>query len=257
MFAADKLLTPFLSPLGAVLVFMLAVAVLLLFGRRRTAFALLAASIVGLYAASTPFAAGALSGELERQYPPQTMAATPNADVIIVLGGATGPALPPRQDPDLNERADRLMHAADLYKAGKARFILASGGNWRHPTLQHSEADDMRDVLMRFGVPGSAILMENDSLDTGENARFSARLMEQQHFATALLVTSGVHMPRAMAAFRGAGVAVTASSTDIVDAGSVDWLVLDWLPSPLALVHTSEALREMAGYAYYRIRGWA
>jgi uncharacterized SAM-binding protein YcdF (DUF218 family) len=257
MFAFDKYVTPFLTPLGMSLVLLVLGLVLLAFGRRRWAGAVLLATLLGLYAASTPFVAGWLSGLLERQYPPVAMADTPDADVIVVLGGATGPALAPRQDPDLNEHADRLMHAADLYKAGKAKLVLASGGNWRHPSLNLSEATDMRDVLMRFGVPADAILMEKSSLDTGQNADFSARLMREHHLATALLVTSGIHMPRAMAAFRRAGVPVTASATDIVDAGTVDWLVLDWLPSPMALVHTGDALHELVGMLYYRLRGWA
>jgi uncharacterized SAM-binding protein YcdF (DUF218 family) len=257
MFAADKYLTPFLNPLGLALILGLVALLLAGLGRRRSGLTLLLLVLLGLYAASTPFASGWLSGQLERQYPPVAMADTPDADVIVLLGGATGAALPPRIDPDLNEHADRLMHAADLYKAGKAKFIIASGGNWRHPTVDHPEAEDMRDVLMRFGVPGGAILMETSSRDTNENAAFSAALMAQQHFSTALLVTSGVHMPRSMAVFRRAGVNVTASATDIVDAGSVDWLPLDWLPEPLALVHSSEALRELLGSLYYKLRGWA
>lgn len=256
MFAFDKYISPFLTPLGAALVLATLVALLMLLRRRRTGLALLIVTIIGLYAASTPFVAGWLAGLLEHQYPPRAMADTPPADVIVVLGSATGPAIPPRQDPDLNEHADRLMHAADLYKAGKAKFVLVSGGNWRHPSLHHSEADDMRDVLMRFGVPSSSILVEANSLDTGQNADFSEQLMQQQHLTTALLVTSGVHMPRAMASFRRAGVVVTASATDIIDAGSVDWLVLDWMPSPEALVHTGKAIHELAGMLYYRLRGW-
>ncbi|MDR3473660.1 MAG: YdcF family protein [Devosia sp.] len=257
MFAFDKYVTPFLTPLGLCLLLIAAALLLLALGRRGWAGAVLLVTLLGLYAASTPFVAGWLSGALEHQYPPQAIEATPTADAIVVLGGATGPALPPRQEPDLNEHADRLMHAADLYKAGKAPKIIASGGNWRHPSRQRSEAEDMRDVLMRFGVPSEAILMEGKSLDTGQNADFTAQLMQQDHLTTALLVTSGIHMPRAMAAFRRAGVSVTASATDIVDAGSIDWLPLDWLPSPMALVHTGDALHELVGMLYYSLRGWA
>ena len=257
MFAVDKILTPFLNPLGAGLLLLLVVVMLLFGGRRRSAVVLLLVTIAGLYAASTPFFAGWLSGRLERQYPPVAMAETPDADVIVVLGGTTGPAVPPRLDPDLNSHADRLMHAADLYKAGKSKLILVSGGDWRHPSLGRSEATDMRDVLMRFGVPSSAILLETRSLDTRQNAEFSAQMMQQQHLTTALLVTSGIHMPRSMAVFRRTGVAATASATDIVDVGTVDWAILDWLPSTKALDHSGEALREMVGYLYYRLRGWA
>lgn len=257
MFAFDKLLTPFLTPLGVALVLGLFVLLLMLFGRRKLAAMLLFVSLGGLYFSSTPFVAEQLSGLLEHQYSPQAMAITPNADVIILLGGATDPALPPRQDPELNSRADRLMHAADLYKAGKAKWIIASGGSWLYPSLQRSEAADMKDILMRFGVPDAAILTEAESEDTGQNASLSAALMQQRKLTTALLVTSGIHMPRAMAVFTHAGITATASSTDIVDVISPDWPALSWLPSPLALVATGDALHELAGMLYYRLRGWA
>ena len=257
MFAFDKYLTPFLTPLGSALLLVALVLLLMLIGRQRLAFVLLAIMFLGLYLASTPFVSTRLSGVLELQYPPLAMAAMPTADAIIVLGGATDPALPPRQAPDLKDSADRLMLGADLYKAGKASLIIASGGSWLYPSLNRPEAADMRDGMMRFGVPGEAILMEDKSEDTGQNAALSAALMQQKGLKTALLVTSGIHMPRAMATFRRAGVAVTAASTDIIDVESPDWAILRWLPSPTALVHTGEALHELAGLLYYRLRGWA
>jgi uncharacterized SAM-binding protein YcdF (DUF218 family) len=257
VFVFDKYLSPFLTPLGAALVLAVLVLFLLGFGRHRSAFVLLLLAVAGLYIASTPFVATSLSGLLERQFPPVALASSPGADVIVLLGGATDAALPPRQAPELNEHADRIMHAADLYKAGKARLILVSGGSWLYPSLARSEAADMRDVLMRFGVPESAILMEDKSEDTGQNATFTEALMREHNLTTALLVTSGIHMPRAMATFHRAGLNVTASATDIVDAPSPDWPALSWLPSPSALVHTGEALHELAGQIYYRLRGWA
>ena len=257
MFAFDKYLSPFLTPIGGGLVLAVIALILLLAGRRRSSALLLALTIFGLYVTSTPFLAGWLSGVLERQYPPLAMSATPIADVIIALGGATEPAVPPRQDPELNSHGDRLMHAADLYKAGKAKSHPRLRRQLAPPLFDHAEADDMREVLMRFGVPSDAILMEGKSLDTNQNAEFSAAVMRDHNLKSALLVTSGIHMPRAMATFRQAGVDVTASATDIVDAGSVDWLVLDWMPSPMAMVHTGDALHELAGFLYYRLRGRA
>lgn len=257
MFAFDKLLSPFLTPLGMALALGLMALLLLVFGRRWPAVLLLVLALGGLYLSSTPVVASWLSGLLEQQYPPQAMAATPAADVILLLGGVTDPALPPRQDPELNGHANRIMHAADLYKAGKAKWIIASGGSWLYPSLQRPEALDMKDVLMRFGVPADAILIETESEDTGQNASLSAALMKQHNLTTALLVTSGIHMPRAMSAFRRAGISVTASTTDIVAAASPDWPALNWLPSPMALVHTGEAMHELAGILYYGLRGWS
>lgn len=256
MFLLDKILTPFLNSLSAALVLMVLAIVLLLLRRTRPALGVLLVATAGLYLGATPAVSRWLAGWLEQQYPPPAMASTPAADVIIVLGGSTGPALPPRQAPELNEHADRLMHAADLYKAGKAPVVLVSGGNWLDPSVGSAEANDMADVLGRFGVPVSAMLLETASVDTRQNAVLSVDLMRQRHFRTALLVTSAVHMPRAMAAFRQAGIDPIASETDFVSVSSGDWPVLDWLPSAGALGDSEMALREIAGFIYYRVRGW-
>jgi uncharacterized SAM-binding protein YcdF (DUF218 family) len=256
MFVLDKLVSPFLSPLGAALVLILLAFLLMLLQRRRSAAVVLAVVLVGLYGVSTPRVADLLAGSLEAAYPPRPLDDTPTADVIVVLGGATAPALPPRQAPELNQHADRLMHAADLYKAGKAPVILASGGNWLFPSLGGSEAQDMREILARFGVPAAAVVLEAGSDDTAGNARLTAAAMADHGWRTALLVPSGDHMPRAVAAFRRAGLSVIPSATDIVDAPSPDWPELAYLPSAQALLDASEALHELLGLVYYRMRGW-
>lgn len=256
MFGLDKLLSPFLTPLGGSLVLLALTLALLALRRVRAATGLLLVVLVGLYAASTPFVADHLSGVLERQYPPRPIASVPSADVIVLLGGAVDPMLPPRQAPDLNEHADRIMLAADLYRAGKAQVIIASGGNWRYPSLSETEASGMRDVLVRFGVPLAAVVLEDGAADTAGNARLSGAVMAQHGWHTALLVTSALHMPRALATFRRAGLDVIPVTTDVNDAPSPDWPVLALLPKPAALVHTGDAVHELIGMAYYRLRGW-
>ena len=93
-------------------------------------------------------------GALEAQYPAVSVEASPSADIAIVLGGATrGPAAP-RPGPDLGEAADRVLFAADLYKAGKVKYLLVSGDN-RRP--DYDEPTAMRAGLIARGVPEKAI----------------------------------------------------------------------------------------------------
>jgi uncharacterized SAM-binding protein YcdF (DUF218 family) len=257
MFVVDKLLSPFLSPLGLVLLLIALGWLLVAFGRRRSGLLAVAIACIGLYAASTDFVAQRLSGLLERQYPPMPVTSLPSADVIILLGGMTEPALPPRQAPDLNQHADRAVLAADLYKAGKAPLIIATGGNWPYGPGVESEAADMAAILTRLGVPQSAILLEDQALDTAGNAAYSARIMAAHHLATALLVTSGIHMPRAVAAFRTAGISVTPAVADIVDVRTLRFAFRYFQPRPEALTETSEALHELIGMLYYRLSGRA
>ena len=76
-----------------------------------------------------------------------------------------------------------VMKAADLYHAGFAPSILCSGS---HPIGQEhfalypefqSEADYMAHLLLEQNVPEHAILREDRSTYTWENAMFSAKLL--------------------------------------------------------------------------------
>ena len=52
----------------------------------------------------------------------------PQADAIVVLGGVTGPAVPPQPTIHLWDGADRLTYGAELYRAHKAPLVVLSGG---------------------------------------------------------------------------------------------------------------------------------
>jgi cyclophilin family peptidyl-prolyl cis-trans isomerase len=70
------------------------------------------------------------------------------------------------------------------------------------------EADAMREELVRAGVPADAIVRERCSLSTRENARFTAALLRRRGMRRVTVVTCDWHLPRALAAFRRAGLEV-------------------------------------------------
>jgi uncharacterized SAM-binding protein YcdF (DUF218 family) len=120
------------------------------------------------------------------------------ADCLVILGAHVNPGGVPSLT--LAERTD---HAARLWKQGRAPYILCSGGLGDHAL---SEAQVMRRRLRKCGVPASAIVMEDRSHSTAENARYSARLMRRRGWRRALLVTDTWHEFRALRLFRGYGV---------------------------------------------------
>jgi uncharacterized SAM-binding protein YcdF (DUF218 family) len=91
------------------------------------------------------------------------------ADVIIVLGGSL----------------DRVPYAAKLYKLSFAPKVLLSG----------SGRYMMRQALSQ-GIPESSILLENRSLSTFENAKYSLKIMQDQGYKSAIIVTSPYHTRR-------------------------------------------------------------
>jgi uncharacterized SAM-binding protein YcdF (DUF218 family) len=222
----------------------------------RYAAATLVAALLLLWTCSTPrFAAWAL-GTLERQYPARAISEIPEADVAIVLGGAIEQPFPPRVVAELSSASNRILYAARLYRAGKVKRVLVSGGNLPWQKGIKPEAEFIRELLMEWGVPSSAIEVGTGSRNTFENALEVKEIWSRSRFNSALLVTSAAHMPRAMAVFRGAGLPVIASTTDVRIVELSSAILLDWLPSAGGLATTTEAMKEWIGYWAYRTRGY-
>lgn len=249
-----KLLPVFVYPLSvAIGLFLLAS---LLAARPRAAMVCRAVAIVGLWTASTaPVGEWAL-GTLEKQHPPRPIAELPQADVAIVLGGVVGGAIPPRVTSELFASGDRVLHAARIFRAGKVKRILVTGGNLPWHASSPPESTLMRDLLIEWGVPAAAIEIAGQSRNTYENALEIVALRERQPFASALLVTSAAHMPRAIATFQKAGVPVTPATTDVEVTNAGLWTPLRWLPDAGALDTTTRAIKEWIGFAAYRVRGY-
>lgn len=164
---------------------------------------------------------------------------------IVLLGGATAPAKPPhRPHPDLGDAADRIWHAARLYKEGLAPKIIVSGG--RSPGLEsradiQTEAQSMAMLLNDLGIPSAALILEEEARSTRENARFTKTLVGRDRVA---LVTSAFHMARSMANFEKENVTADAYPTDFHVAPETKPVWARLLPSGSALAESETALKE-------------
>jgi uncharacterized SAM-binding protein YcdF (DUF218 family) len=255
-FAAVKLLSLLLYPLGQVFALTLLAALLRLFGRARMALAVLVAGLGWLYVCSTSQFADALMGYLEEGYGSRPMAVVQPADAIVLLGGAMRGHTHLGSLGDLNQQADRLVHAVALYRAGKAPVIVVSGGA---PFGDRSEAEQIQDILIIMGVPEAAIVLEPASRNTHENAANTAVLLRERGWQEILLVTSAFHMRRAEALFNAqGGLTVHPAPTDFQRRISPATVLPDWLPVPGVsnLYRSTHAIHELIGYAIYRWRGW-
>jgi uncharacterized SAM-binding protein YcdF (DUF218 family) len=244
----------FLIKLAASLIYpltqsLLAMILALVFCRRasvRLGRVLFGVSLLWLWVWSMPLVADAVVGSLEWRYPAASADSAPQADAILVLGGCVTAPRPPRVDSDLASSADRLWHAARLYHAGRAPLIVASGGSLPWLNAPMSEAEAMRSVLVAFGVPASAVQMETASANTRENMQRSKVLLSQLGIRRVLLVTSAMHMRRAEAEARLAGIdAIPAAADYTAEEGART--VLDALPDADALCRSSLAIKEYVG----------
>jgi uncharacterized SAM-binding protein YcdF (DUF218 family) len=127
------------------------------------------------------------------------------ADAIVVLGAAVRPDGTPGE-PLLR----RIRHAVALYRTGAAPYLILCGGDY--PGAPVSEAAAMRTVALAAGVPAPAILMDERSANTWENAAETAALLRTHGLKRVLLVSEGFHLPRARMLFRQHGVVVAGVS---------------------------------------------
>lgn len=252
----DKLLTQLAYPLGLSLSLCLLAALLVWAGWRRLGAGLvvLAVAWVGLW--SLPVASDALRLSLEARHAQEPAAGLPQADVVVVLGGAMHPAYAQGAYPNLGAAADRVWHGARIFHAGRAPRVLVSGGNLPWLGGAQSEAAAMRDFLVDLGVPAEAVLLEERSRNTYENAVYTGEILAAEGIGTVLLVTSALHMPRALATFHAAGVDAIPAPTDF-EVTPRPRVLLDWLPDAGALAASTRALKEYLGFWVYRWRGWA
>lgn len=252
----EKVATSLVLPLGTVLVLGTAALLALVRKRRRLGGALAGAAFLWLWMCSTPIAGVLLIGPLVGQFPPQRIEELPRADAIVVLGGAVLPVTDARPFTHIHTTADRAWHAARLFHAGKAPVVVASGGLvWPVPHVA-SAATSIRELLEALGVPKAAIVLEEESRNTRQNAVHTARLATERGFQTVLLVTSPWHMPRAVAAFRAAGLPTIPAPSDFAH-GPLRGNLWAYVPSTTALSTNTKAMRELLAQLVYRWRGWA
>ena len=252
----SKILPVFVMPIGVTLFLSLVAFILLRKGKSGIAAGFLALAMIYLYAMATPYVGERLLGRVEANYPPVATDRVPEANCLILLGGVVEAPAPPRIDIEFNDSVDRVHKAAELFHAGKAPYVIVTGGNQPWSTVQVSEADLIRDLLVEWGVPRDVIMLEGSSRNTRENAMFTKNVVDSIHCDEALLVTSAAHMPRAMAAFGAVGISVTPVSTDVRVADADNLTVMDFLPDANALKMSSDALRELVGQWVYELRGW-
>lgn len=243
------------NPLSISLAAILALLLLWLLTRRRGFLTTVVVVTLLLWLAATPWLSRSVQSLLEHRAGEAVAESLPRADAIVVLGGTLSPPAASGGDANLSSAADRLVYAARLYALGKAPVILISGG-MRDGAASDAESVHAGALLAGWGIPESAILTETESINTYENAVYSKLMLDQHGLKTVLLVTSAMHMPRALATFRTAGITATPAPTDFEASGPGPSGLHAWIANPAALELTTRVLKEYVGWLVYRNRGW-
>jgi uncharacterized SAM-binding protein YcdF (DUF218 family) len=256
----SKLLPLFIYPLGFACL-MLVLALFSVWKRPRWTAGYITLALLALLLGGNGAVAQQLTYALERQYVPTAL---PNAEAIVVLGGAIRSQFPPRPWIDVTESGDRPIYAAQLYKQGKAPLVILSGGRIDWLGGGPPESADMAKLIESMGVPASAILQDPTSLNTRENAVNVKKILDERGIKQVLLVTSAAHMPRSMQIFQKLGISAVAAPTDFLVTqqeqelaqNTTEGRLLGLIPESENLHRTTRALKEYVGSLIYQLRGW-
>lgn len=236
-----------LPPFGPLL--WIAVGLVLAGRRPRLGRAIAGSAVILAMALMMPITVGALLAPLE-DVPALRPDDLAGADAIVILGGG-------RRSPAVEydgETVNRLTLERLRYGARLARFsglpVLVSGGvaDEHH----QSEARLMQLALAEdFGV--DARWVEEQSVNTRENARYSAAILGREGISHVILVTHAAHMPRARRHFERAGLRVTPAPTGFQGGAGLEDGLLAWLPGQGSSYSGWYATHEWVGLLQQRL----
>ncbi len=248
MYYLNKIVWALVNPLAIAILLMGAAVMFGCIRRRKTCVGLLVASVTWLWFWSAPVVANALGSSLEAEAGMVPVEQLPQADAIVLLGGGMNADTNAYPYANLCGAADRVWHAARIFKAGKAPLIVPSGTG-----VEQCELPFLADL----GVPRSAILVENKARNTEENAKFVAELLKDRARPKALIVTSAWHMRRALLMYRryAPGVEIVPAATDYESTISRarPFEIGEICPDFYSLTVSCTMWKEVLGYWWYKL----
>lgn len=169
-------------------------------------------------------------------------------NIIIVLGGG----LETTADNVIlstNSQA-RLLKGMTLFHECKKISLdcklLFSGGFAKKavPNISKSEAQLFKHIAQHLEIPENAILFENKSLNTWQNAQYTQGILANQPSSNLVLVTSSIHVSRSLLYFKHFGLHAQGIAADVL-------AVKSFLPNGYNFSLTDACVSEFAGIARY------
>ena len=179
-------------------------------------------------------------------------------DLAIVLGGYSNFHIRPADDRhNFNARANRFTQALELYKKGKVKKLLFTGGSGDILNQNSSEALEIVKFLETMGIPREDYILEPDSRNTRENALFSKKIIDEKFpDARCLLVTSAWHMRRSIGLFKKVNVDFTPFSVDHIGEKTRFVPMSMIVPDRLGFYRWEILIKEIVGYTVYWLKGY-
>jgi uncharacterized SAM-binding protein YcdF (DUF218 family) len=183
----------------------------------------------------------------------------PPTEIGVVLTGVTNINKTASDRTFFGKGADRITQALQLYRMGKIKKILITGGQGLNPTNSFAEAELLKRFLIMTGMPETDILTEEKSVNTRENAVFTKEFLGKNGISTDqefVLITSAFHMPRSEKCFAKVGLKTIPFPVDYYSHDIKYDLPTLLYPRAEALNNWQILFKEFLGLLMYRVMGY-
>ncbi|WKK77855.2 YdcF family protein [Marivirga salinae] len=171
----------------------------------------------------------------------------------VLLTGMTNTQKEPKDRVYFNHNADRLFQAIMLHQQGIIDTLYISGGGATALRKDLQEAKVLSSYLESIQFPTEKVIIEDQSRNTVENARFAKDFINSQ--SEILLITSASHMPRAKGCFEKENFKVQAYPTVFHTSDEIINPAM-FIPSQSALMKWHILFKEWMGYSAYWLAGY-
>ena len=174
-------------------------------------------------------------------------------DAAILLGGVIHPVDPKSigdtdYDFDLSSIDKRLVTATGFVKSGHAKLLLF--GNW--PEGDYDEGPLLRKFAEFQGLKEDEVETYGDVRRTVDEANAVKIFIEENKYKKVILITSPIHMRRALAIFNKVGI-FPDSYSGYMPSYKISWY--DFIPSARGAKNIQGFFHELFGYVGYYLKG--
>lgn len=213
---------------------------------------LIVVSALWLVMISTPFFPDLLIKHLENQYEVFSPKVHNNfskpLNILVLGGGFTNDYRLPASDKLCGSALSRLVEGVRLQKQIPLSTLITSGDGGKE---EISQAEVLANAALLFGLDSSKIKLQKRPRNTWEEA------LEYKHLygdsIQLIIVSSAIHMPRAMYLFHKAGLKPIAAPTDHLLKIDKNLDPLFWIPSSNNISKVESAIHEYAGILWARL----
>ena len=137
---------------------------------------------------------------LECQYQFPSREILERVDIMVILGGGVMSSGGFRKSPEASGTTySRVFNGVKIFRQSGAKVLVLSGaGRQRN---DETNADVMKDIAIALGIPENKTITEGKSRNTMEHAIELAKLFPPDEKIRIGIVTSALHMKRAVLAF--------------------------------------------------------